>query len=1125
MQRIARIVGSLIVVATSYVVYAATIERVVEPSIPRITGSGGPTPEEMEILKRKAEKQRADLGYWFQPDDWELDSPKMLETDAGRLLFHDYRPLEGGLVEIKPCSLVFLSQALKGDPESQKRRAFVLRAPQGALLRFDAPPDLKQARLGKLIGGELLGEVHIQSGQRLPGPEDDLTVTTRDVMLTETTITTPHLMEFRFGAHHGRGRGVIIELEQGAGSNAQTDVRGFKTLTLKEQVFMHLAPSDKNDFFPGAAGPAVAAAPQPAQKPAVDPNRVPAEIRCSGPFTFDHARNLAVFRNQVEVVRQLPTGVKDQINGDVMTIYFAATPANGEAAAPPPAAPGAVPISLTSKKLDPQRVEIAGEPVVIRAPSNDVQARAQYVEHDVTTRMVLLRDAVEAIVRQPGRELRAPELQMIPEPNGSWGTFTAVGRGHVHTASPDNPNQTFEADWSKRLFFRKHEGEYVLSAEGEARVASEGKNSLAADEIHVWFREVPKRPKGVMPATFLVPADEAGAKQKTDLEPDRLLALGNVKLESPQTTGDVQRLEGWFEMDAGTALEHRALYMPAGLLAATFRAVPAADPLRFPPVQPQPAAIPPPQPMTTPTYNAGPYPTGPAPQPLTGPNFGPVPYMAAGPQPAERVAAPPPEPSPYAVPAPTATLPAAGPAALIPIAGPANLPGGGLAVVPGDATLTAPPAYNLHGELLRLRIGIVGKKTEIREAVLERGVRLTERTTKSPDDIPLQIQGDRLHLTQKTPTHSYIVVTGEPAYVEARGMTMSGGKLTLDRPDPKTNLLGVDGQGIMNLPVESDLQGRPLAQPETLTLTWQGRLDFDGLTARFQRGVEGRTAAQYLRTDRLDVTFERPIGADSQPGIGAQPGVAARPDAKNELRRVECSGGVFLESRTIEMGQLKSVDRLTAREFQADRVTGNFTAAGPGEVHSVRIGKKGDAGLPGAAEPAAAAAPAADPNAEPVDEIQFLHVRFQHSLAGNHLRREMTFHNRVRVIRGPVADWNDTIDSDRPDQWNKDTVMIDSDRLQVIGKRDELTGGDLYDLVAEGNVLVEGNSFTSRSPRLTYDQAKGLLVIEGDARTDAVLYHQKRGGSQGQTSAKRFMVWPKTDRVQVDGASYLELTN
>src|SRR5262245_61997398 len=84
----------------------------------------------------KAEHKRLELANWFEPNDWELQSSKIkiLETPQCKLLFDDYQPRDDGLIEIKPCSMVFLSRDPTADAESLKRRAIVLRAPQGALL-------------------------------------------------------------------------------------------------------------------------------------------------------------------------------------------------------------------------------------------------------------------------------------------------------------------------------------------------------------------------------------------------------------------------------------------------------------------------------------------------------------------------------------------------------------------------------------------------------------------------------------------------------------------------------------------------------------------------------------------------------------------------------------------------------------------------------------------------------------------------------------------------------------------------------------------------------------------------------------------------------------------------------
>jgi hypothetical protein len=294
-------------------------------------------------------------------------------------------------------------------------------------------------------------------------------------------------------------------------------------------------------------------------------------------------------------------------------------------------------------------------------------------------------------------------------------------------------------------------------------------------------------------------------------------------------------------------------------------------------------------------------------------------------------------------------------------------------------------------------------------------------------------------------------------------------------------------------------------------------MTFDGTVAEFDRGVEGRLTSQFLRTDRLKVTFDGPVDAAQRTN-----------EQKPQIAHVDCYDGVFIENRTLAPdGNLTAVDRILARTLSLDQKSGDFTADGPGEVTSVRLGTPGKPTLPGRPDDAVnAAAPQQPANGEPAKvTINYLFVKFGRNVVGNNLRREMTFHNQVQTLYGPVPDWSTKINSDLPESWLPQTVMINCDRMQVTARHDANTKTDSYDLVAEGNTLAEGTNFTARAPRLTYAQAKDLLVIEGDGRTDAVLYHQNRvGGPRSDTAARRFMVWPSTNRVQIDGATFLELT-
>jgi hypothetical protein len=79
----------------------------------------------------------------------------------------------------------------------------------------------------------------------------------------------------------------------------------------------------------------------------------------------------------------------------------------------------------------------------------------------------------------------------------------------------------------------------------------------------------------------------------------------------------------------------------------------------------------------------------------------------------------------------------------------------------------------------------------------------------------------------------------------------------------------------------------------------------------------------------------------------------------------------------------------------------------------------------------------------------------------------------------------------------------------------------LVDLQAQGNVVFEGEhpkkgAFTLRGQTATFDQAKYLFILQGDAATPAtVTYQQTVGGPQQPQPAKAFYYWLKTKNFRV----------
>src|SRR5690606_31319086 len=97
-------------------------------------------------------------------------------------------------------------------------------------------------------------------------------------------------------------------------------------------------------------------------------------------------------------------------------------------------------------------------------------------------------------------------------------------------------------------------------------------------------------------------------------------------------------------------------------------------------------------------------------------------------------------------------------------------------------------------------------------------------------------------------------------------------------------------------------------------------------------------------------------------------------------------------------------------------------------------------------------------------------------------QRQITFHEGVRGIFGPVDDWQTEL-YDETMQPSK--VVLHADRLMA-SQAPRNADGEMPLLVeAQDNVHLESMSdeaamVTAMAPKMTYDQAKDWLVIRGD---------------------------------------------
>lgn len=417
---------------------------------------------------------------------------------------------------------------------------------------------------------------------------------------------------------------------------------------------------------------------------------------------------------------------------------------------------------------------------------------------------------------------------------------------------------------------------------------------------------------------------------------------------------------------------------------------------------------------------------------------------------------------------------------------------------------------------------------------LEEQVHLVEEpvagsvVANDPAEKPLEIRGDQLELSRPMRFDAQAVVAGRPAKISGRNADLEGPLVTFDRG---RNMMTVDGAGRLMIPVQPGTAGldslavsttprSQKAQPqaaaaERLAVAWRGSMVFDGLTARFMDRVVATSGDASLNAGSLDVVFDRKF----EFGGASGPRAAGRP----EVAKIACGSGVRVESTSTTDDGSRSVEKLSLLDLIVDRATGDFSGKGPGRLSSTRFGQPpggmSEGGLPGAGGPGS---PPKQPVARP-DELTYLGVTFQREMRGNLNRRVMEFQQRVEAIWGPVTSWESTLDVHAPGGIPARAVAVSSDLLAVGQSPIPLGRRNAIELQAGGNVLVEGDTFTARSGRLSWSEAKDLLVFEGDGRSGAQLYRQMHVGAPTSTaSAGRILYWRGLNRVQTDDVRYLD---
>jgi hypothetical protein len=239
-----------------------------------------------------------------------------------------------------------------------------------------------------------------------------------------------------------------------------------------------------------------------------------------------------------------------------------------------------------------------------------------------------------------------------------------------------------------------------------------------------------------------------------------------------------------------------------------------------------------------------------------------------------------------------------------------------------------------------------------------------------------------------------------------------------------------------------------------------------------------------------------------------------------QVERVRCPGGVCLENQTRDpQGRLTALDKVQVTDVIVNLLSGALNG-GPGELSSVRRGSGSSFGAMPFGRPAAAAP--GPPNA--AAPLKCLHVIWDGSIVGNVKSRTLQFRDQVRTAYAPVDGWEKTIPVGNPDRLGPDGATVNCGRLTVAEVLTPLDGKKSIELEALDNAQIEGTTFKALGNRITYGEAKDLMVLEGDGRSDANLFRQDRPGDQPTTlAAQKIWFWPKTKRCKIENPKSLQI--
>lgn len=345
---------------------------------------------------------------------------------------------------------------------------------------------------------------------------------------------------------------------------------------------------------------------------------------------------------------------------------------------------------------------------------------------------------------------------------------------------------------------------------------------------------------------------------------------------------------------------------------------------------------------------------------------------------------------------------------------------------------------------------------------------------------------------------------GKPAAVKQGQMRLTGKQIVYNEV---TKHADVRGAGTLTMPVNSNLQGKPLDKPQNLLIKWADGMTYrdDKNFANFSGAVNARVGDDTLSSKQLWVYFE-PV-PQSKPAKGTD---GAMPVGQKRVSRILSTGDVT--ARTVQSdprtgAKLREVTiKCQSLTFRQDgKEGGKGQVSGPGTLTIVQkeTGKKGPdtwKGVP--------------PNKRPPEGFSKTTVAWKKAAVMSRSEQVGFFEGAVvaehmgRSLAGPEAG-----------KTTQQASVIKSDRMWLVFNKPkagaEKSEIQFSKLSAVGNASFASGIRSATGHSITYSEAEGKITIMSGAEGFARFVVEDEETQQfNEAVAKKIFFWPATQKAQ-----------